>query len=320
MIHSALLTFVCASILGAQQPAPNSAPLSRDQIAALAKAHWAITVARDSSNVQLAKPANKKDDVQVQLKDKFATQFADILHHHGLTDADYRSRTFLISVDTGSRRVYDSVMVTLSGAPLPGTATGAQAKLPVPAGPAGIHIGHVVNTFTEAPVLMGLLPAAIAEARLAAQHANLAARQPTNLDYMKTHAGHVINALDPKLITAGPGLQYGVKRAAEGVAAHIELAAKAEGATPGITVHATHIAMCARNTITRVDQIIALAQRLMTSSTAAEAATLVTQMISLADQLIAGADANSDGRITWEAGEGGLQVADEHAKLMLGVR
>jgi hypothetical protein len=319
MTRPLILVLACASIASAQQPA-STPTLTRDDIATLAKTHWAITVARDSSNVQLAKPANKKDDVQVQLKEKFAKQYAEILHHGGLTEPEYRRRTYFISVDTGARRVYDSVMVTLSGAPLPGQLANAPAKLPVPPGPAGVHIGHVANGFADAPALMGLLPAAMAEARIAAQHATLASRQPTNLEYLKTHAGHVINALDPKLLTPGPGLQYGLKRAAEGVAAHIELAAKAEGATPSITVHATHIATCARNTIARADQIIALAQKVLMSSTAADAASLVNQIVSLADQLIAGADANSDGRITWEAGEGGLQTADEHLKLMLGVR
>lgn len=323
-MRPALLMLACASILGAQQPTDakpaQSTPLARDQIAALARAHWAITVARDSSNVQLAKPANKKDDVQVQLRDKFASAREAILHHAGLTELEYRRHTYFVSVDTGARRLFDSVMVTLTGQALPGTAVGTQAKLPVPGGPAGIEIGFVANTFAEAPVLMGLLPAALAEARIAIQHATLAARQPANLDYMKLHAGHVINALDPKLVTPGPGLQYGVKRAADGVATHIELAAKAQGATPGITVHATHIAMCARNTVTRADAIIAVAQKIMGATSAAEAATLVTQMGAMAEQLIAGADANSDGRITWEAGEGGLQIADDHLRLMLGVR
>ena len=38
---------------------------------------------------------------------------------------------------------------------------------------------------------------AMAEARVAVQHAGLAARNPANLDAMKLHAGHVINAVDP---------------------------------------------------------------------------------------------------------------------------
>ena len=32
---------------------------------------------------------------------------------------------------------------------------------------------------------------------------------------------------------------------------------------------------------------------------------------------MAGTDANSDGRITWEMGEGGLQHADDHIRMML---
>jgi len=318
------LTFVASTnTAAAQQPAGPSGSanlsMSRDEIATLAKTQLAINAAHDSSNVQLAKQANKKGDVQVHLMEQFRADVAEILHHGGMTDAEFRRRTYLVSVDTGTRRVYDSVVVVLTGAALPGVVA-AIAKLPVPAGPVGVHIGHVVNGFVEAPQLMGLLPATMAEARIAIAHATLASRQPTNLEYMKTHAGHVINALDPTIVTAGPGLQYGVKKAANGVITHMELAAKTEGATPGITVHAQHIETCARNTIARADQLIALAQKVIASTNAADAAAIVTQMMSLAEQLIEGADANNDGRITWEPNEGGLRHADEHAKLMLGVR
>jgi hypothetical protein len=318
------VTFTAAATTAAtQQPAGPSGPaslsMSRGEIVTLATAQVAINAAHDSSNVQLAKQANKKADVQGQLMGKFRADVAEILHHAGMTDAEFRRRTYVVSVDTGTRRIYDSVVVALTGAALPGVMAGI-AKLPVPAGLVGVHIGHVVNGFAEAPQLMGLLPATMAEARIANAHATLASRQPTNLEYMKTHAGHVINALDPTIVTAGPGLQYGVKKAANGVITHMELAARAEGATPGVTVHAEHIETCARNTIVRADQLIALAQRVIASTNAADAAAIVTQMISLAEQLIEGADANNDGRITWEPNEGGLRHADEHAKLMLGVR
>jgi hypothetical protein len=75
--------------------------------------------------------------------------------------------------------------------------------------------------------------------------------------------------------------------------------------------------MSARNTVDRSDQLLALAQKVQASTTAEEAAPLVHQMAALADQLIAGFDANADGRITWEHSEGGLQQCDEHMKLML---
>ena len=58
---------------------------------------------------------------------------------------------------------------------------------------------------------------------------------------------------------------------------------------------------------------------LMAATTAAEAAALVSQLTSAVEQLIAGVDLNGDGRITWDQGEGGLQHAEEHVKLMLGL-
>jgi hypothetical protein len=164
---------------------------------------------------------------------------------------------------------------------------------------------------------MGLLPAAQAEARIAAQHATLAARDPANLVSMQTHAAHVIHALDPTVVTTGPGRGYGVKRAATGVASHIELAGRAAGATQNIQNHSVHIATSARNTIERVDQIVALAKQVQAATSAPDAAKLVTQIVSLTDELMKGTDANADGRITWEKGEGGLQQAEEHLRAML---
>jgi hypothetical protein len=305
-----------ASAASAAAPQPAEAPvnLARDEIAQLARVQIAITTAHDSINARLAKPGNKKDKVQIQLQDTLRAQVAEILHHGGLTEAEFRRRTYIVSTDTAARRVYDSIVVVVTGAPLPGQlARGPQ--LPVPPGPVGLHIGHVVNGFGDTPGLQGLLPTAMAEARIAAQHATLAAAQPTNLPYMKTHAGHVIHALDPKLIAAGPGLGYGLKRAATQVAIHIELAAAAQGASPTVVTHSKHVATAARNTTARAEQLLALAQKVQAATSATEAAALVSQMVSLADQLIAGADTNGDGRITVE--EGGLQLADEHVKLML---
>jgi len=114
--------------------------LPRDEIAALARVQVAIIAARDSINVQRAKSGNKTAQAQVQLQDKLRAEVAEILHHGGLTDAEYQRRTFLVSSDTASRRIFDSVVVAVTGAPLPGYAARA-AIVPVPAGPVGTHIG-----------------------------------------------------------------------------------------------------------------------------------------------------------------------------------
>lgn len=317
---SRLLSSTCVIFLSAQLTAQQqSGAPTRDDLAALARAQLAITAAHDSSNKELARAANKTDKAQEALKARLQARINELLHHNGLTEAQYRRGTFLISTDTAARRVFDSVTVALSGAPLPG-AVQRGPQLPVPAGPAGVHAGHVINAFDDTPNLgQGLLPTAIAEARIAMQHATLATRQPENLEYMKTHSGHVIHALDPASIPTlmAPGLGYGVKKGALGVITHIELAGSASGAPQQVVLHSKHIAICARNTLVRIDQIIALAQKVRAATTAAEAASLVSQMASLAEQLMAGTDANSDGRITWEVGEGGLQHADDHVRMML---
>jgi hypothetical protein len=174
-----------------------------------------------------------------------------------------------------------------------------------------------MNAFTETPGGQGLLPTALAEARIAAQHAALAARDTGDLESMKRHAAHVMNAVDPTVVQSGPGLGYGVKRAALGVATHVDLAAKAAGATPQIVMHAGHVATSARNTVQRSDMVVALGKRIQAATSASEAVALVSQLVALTTELTVGRDADADGKTTWKDGEGGLQHCEEHMRLML---
>lgn len=303
----------------AQQP-PLS--LSREALITLAAVQVQISARQDSINPQLAHPRNKKDESQVLLQTTLKREIAAVLAKHGLTDAEYRRQTFVVSTDPRARRIFDSTVVAITGTPLPGytanAPAGGAASVELPPGVVGLHLGHLLNTIGETPNRRGLLPTAMAESRVAAQHAQLALQQPTNLAYMQTHALHVIHAIDPTIVTTGPGAGYGAKKAALAIAAHSDLAAAAPGATEAQAMHAGHVAVSARNVVRRTDQILALAQRVGTATTAAAAAALISQIVSLSDQLIAGSDANGDGRITWDQNEGGLQQCEEHAKFMLG--
>jgi hypothetical protein len=326
----ATLLAVALVTYGATRLQAQSAQLSKDEIALLAKVQVAIEIAHDSMNLQFAMVGNKKPEAQEALKEKLRGQIADILKRNGLTEAQYRRETFIVSTDTVLRRSYDTQIVQLTGAPLPGGYTpppagggrggrggGAGATNPpikVPAGAVGTHIGHVVNSFSDTPNGMGLLPVAFAEARTAAQHAGLATKAAT-LDAMKLHAGHVINAMDPTIVPNGPGLGYGMKKAALNTATHIELAAKAAGASPNVIMHSQHVATAARNAAARADEIIALAQKVQAATTMPEAAALLSQIVSLCDQVLAGVDAKNTGRVGWETG--GLNQAQQHIDLML---
>lgn len=196
-------------------------------------------------------------------------------------------------------------------APLPGAPPRAQTSS------AHDHIGHVANGFGGTPDGQGLLPTAVAEAEIVARHAALAAADPTNLDGIKRHIGHMLHAIDPALAPdGGPGLGYGVRPAAEGVARHIELAASSDGATDNVKTHAHHVATASRNVVRRADAIVALAQRIRAATSAADAAAPLAQLDVLVQALVAGSDADGDGRIGWQEGEGGLRQMTQHMTLM----
>lgn len=315
-------TSPCLAQAGAPAPPPPASAAPRvavDQIVALARLSVDVGHARDSVQRQLAQSRNKTPQAQQQLRERLAIQIAAILHHASTSDDEYRRRMYLVSTDTAARALFDQTVARATGAPLPGVAPATVATSPVrvPEGPVGAHLAHVMNAFADAPGGRGLLPTALAEARIASVHATLATREPANLDAMRLHAGHVIHAIDPTLVATGPGLGYGVRRAALAVGTHVDLAAKAAGAAPPLATHAGHVGASVRNTLQRADEIVALAKRIQVATTAADAASLTSQLASLTNELVAGRDADADGRIGWKDGEGGLQHCDEHVRLML---
>jgi hypothetical protein len=291
--------------------------MSRSDVEAFTKVEVQIGQVRDTIQAKLAMTRNKKDEIQAALRDTLATQVAGILKASNLSESDYHKKLFYVSTNADARHIFDSTFAKLTGQPLPGQLAAAPAALKVPAGDVGMHIGHVVNSFADVPDKKSLIFIAEKEAATAAQHAALGARASTNLDQMKLHAGHVLNALDPSLQPMGPGAGYGLKKAAAAIATHIDLAAKATGASQNVIVHANHISTSAKNTSKRVDDAIALCQKIQASTSVTDAAALMTQLVSVTSELQPGKDANADGRVGWQEGEGGLQQIDEHVKLML---
>lgn len=178
------------------------------------------------------------------------------------------------------------------------------------------HMGHVTKGWNDTPDKKGLLLTAIAESKVAAQHAGFAASKPDNLNWMKTHTHHVLHAVDPSLENKGPGLGYGVVRGATGCAKHIEFAANSDGASDNVKAHAVHVATACNNTVARAKEIIAVGDNILAANDAAAAAPHVKKLKMLSDQLLTGADANGDGKITWQKGEGGLNEADKHMGFM----
>jgi hypothetical protein len=183
--------------------------------------------------------------------------------------------------------------------------------------PSHNHIGHVMTSWKDTPGTQGFLPVAIADAKVAATHAGYMQKSPDNLDSIKLHAGHVLNALDPSLEAKGPGSGYGVKRAAAGASQHVQLAAKTEGASKGVQTHSGHVTASLADVTQWTDAAIATAQKIRSATTAAEAAPLVAELVQQTNNISSGVDANKDGSIGWQTGEGGLAQANQHMMLMM---
>lgn len=305
---------------GATQPP--SARLTAADIKVLAETHVAISVVNDSAETRAAQSKNKTKEAQIELAHQKRAQLAEVIKAKGLSESEYQRQRFLVSTDADLRAQFDSVVAKLTGAPLPGRVTAAAAPgffpaSELPAGLVGTHVGHVSTSYVDTPDKSGLLPMAFAEAQIATQHANLAMRTPMDLAAMQMHAGHVLHALDPSIVAMGPGKGYGFRKAAGGVAQHIELAAKEPSASGNVKIHATHIAGAARSALARMELAIELAKKIRDAKDAATASSLLGQLVSMCGQLTAGSDVNADGRIDWGNGEGGLQQAQDHVRLLL---
>ncbi|MEZ5667530.1 MAG: hypothetical protein R3F55_08890 [Alphaproteobacteria bacterium] len=179
------------------------------------------------------------------------------------------------------------------------------------------HIGHVMTAWNDTPDGMGLLPAAQAEAAIALQHADLALEDPTDLDAVRLHLGHVVNALDPSMEANGPGRGYGVVAAASGAGKHAGFAAEVEGASDAVQTHAVHVQTSTANVVGWAEAAAAMAQAARGSDSAGQVVAAAIQVRAMVDAMVNGTDANGDGTVGWEQGEGGLAQAEAHMGFMM---
>ncbi len=199
----------------------------------------------------------------------------------------------------------------------PGISRGALTPTPAPPGQSALtHVGHVATEFGTFPAGQGFAARATTEMGIAVLHANFAAGDLSDLEAIQQHAGHVLHALDPVDDAAGPGLGYGLVRAAEDVVTHIELAAISPGASANVQTHAQHIDMIARSVASRGREAADVARRLQSATSIRRAAPLVALLRLLIYRLAEGGDSNGDGQLSLED-EAGLQQLEAHVYLIL---
>jgi hypothetical protein len=150
--------------------------------------------------------------------------------------------------------------------------------------PAHLHLGHVMTNWRDTPGGRGFLPVATDEARVAVQHARLAAKS-TALDEIALHVGHVLHALDSAVEPKGPGAGYGVKKAATGAQQHLQIAAKAEGASETLAAEAALVSTALASALQGVDEAIASGQKARAATDAAEAARIATHLAGAVERI-----------------------------------
>jgi len=179
------------------------------------------------------------------------------------------------------------------------------------------HIGHVATSWGDTPDHAGLLTTAEAEARIALQHAELAAKSAGNLDAIKMHTGHVMHAIDPSSRDGGPGLGYGLIKAAEGARDHIGYAAASDDASDAVKLHSKHIEASLTDVVNWSEDAMDICDMIMETQDADNAAKLAGDLRDTLNSIVNGTDEDGDGSISWQEGEGGLAQARMHLNLMM---
>ena len=223
------------------------------------------------------------------------------------------------------KRVFSTIVTVAAGLALVACAAEGEKKMAEkkmaekakPAMESHAHIGHVMTGWGDTPGGAGLLPTAEEEARIAVQHATFAVQKIDNLKWMQTHTKHVLHAIDPSVEPAGPGKGYGVANAATGAAKHVEFAAASGDASENVKLHATHVATSAQNVVARVERIVERSQKVLEAKSASAAVPFVREIKYLCEELLAGNDADGDGKITWQENEGGLDQSRAHMGFMM---
>ncbi len=177
------------------------------------------------------------------------------------------------------------------------------------------HIGHVADGWGDTPGNVGLLAAAQAEAEVAAQHAGLAAGSD-DLAGIQRHTTHVLHAIDPSTSERGPGKGYGLVKAAAGCAQHIGMAGDSDDASGAVKTHSTHVATSCRNVVAWAEGIVAKAAEIAAATDMAAAKALADEIAAMTAAIVSGTDADGNGRVSWGEGEGGLEQAATHLRLM----
>lgn len=195
------------------------------------------------------------------------------------------------------------------------------AALPVvaqeaPPGDPHEHILKVLARAPDTPGGRGYLGVARDEARIARDHARLAASGQGDLDWVKAQVAAAVNAIDPGLVPEGPGLGFGMRPALRATVYQVMHAMHADPDNQNVVLRAAPVTVSAQTAMARLDEALEQARRALAApdlDRAREAAAEMDRALALA---VSGQDLDANGDIAWSRGEGGLRQATSHMRQM----
>jgi plastocyanin/tRNA A-37 threonylcarbamoyl transferase component Bud32 len=198
-----------------------------------------------------------------------------------------------------------------------------------------VHIRHVLVTFDSTPNKTGFALGLRQEADEILRHANLLKKtlDAGDLAGEKRHAEHLINMIEGRQgehfgdsdgngNTQNPGDGFGMLKNGQqlgyldGMVGHAILAAETPDATEHIKIQAETIQGIGATLRERITDIRDRAIRISQAASVAETQQDVSAILELAQQVIQGVDANTNGQIEPIPGEGGVLAAYQQAQRM----
>jgi plastocyanin len=231
---------------------------------------------------------------------------------------------------------YDKFIVTveaLDPAPsAPSSTVMLSGQLP---GPSLIHIRHLMVSFPATPGKIGLEVGLRTQTQELRRQAELMRDHQTEgqLSGIKAQAEILVNIiegskgpdfgdLDKNGQVVNPGDGYGLLKNGDqlgyldGSKEHANLAAKAEGSTEEIKLHAGHVGITVDNASGWITAIRDRALVVLKSNDIKVTEPLVREILALANQSVNGVDLKGDGQILPIPGSGAVLTSYQHAGLM----
>lgn len=174
---------------------------------------------------------------------------------------------------------------------------------------------NVTRGSPATPGNVGFLRLAEVEAASALEQADLALAAE-DLEAMQSHMRRLLTAMDPKAGQSGTATRTGLIYAAAAINANLSIARAMEEASINLKTQADRAIVSSDNVI-EWSQIVAETTETALQSSSIEVArkTMVPARLALND-IIYGKDADGDGKVGWQRGEGGLQQVREYVEYL----